>query len=258
MVTETGTNLIVSFDHIPRWEQALQYDSSEYFPSLYAAARTWNAPFLPNASWDHYICIIHHLAPWPVPLTTRITLPNCLLRSSFSTSWLSSTSPHLPVCHRTSRLHASAACSMPNLSLLLCCSSSLEPSKLRPISSFRYSLHSQTSLAATHRLFPASTALSNPTNSQAGSPAIQPLITALEAGLCDFGKILPSSRVGFSSMPGHTLCVRYARIGLAIRTCRSLKLSPCCASVGGGGAQQSSVSVSKYRSNVLMMSYRIP
>ena len=124
---------------------------------------------------------------------------------------------------------------------------------------FKYSLHSQTNRAAMHKLLLAKTALSSPTSSQAGNPAIHPLMTARVAAGCEAGNIDPSSRVGFSSTPGHTFCVRYERIGFAVRTCRSLNDSPLPSlSDGfagvGAGAQQRSVSVSRYRSSVLTMS----
>lgn len=189
---------------------------------------------------------------FPVPLTSRITLPNCLLKSSFSTSCVSSTSPHIPVCHRTSRLQASAACSMPNLLSPLLSLSTVISSTLLGVSppSMKCSLHSHKNLAPTHRLLPASTALSNPTNSQAGSPAIHPLITARVAAGCDFGRMDPSSKVGLSSTPGQTLCVRYERIGFATLICK-LRSDSFRAPSGpseelvGGGAQQSNVSVSR-------------
>src|SRR5271155_5793850 len=52
------------------------------------------------------------------PLTSNTTLPSCLLRSSLSTSCVSSTSPHIPVCQLTSILATCAASSIPNFSSL--------------------------------------------------------------------------------------------------------------------------------------------
>lgn len=84
-------------------------------------------------------------------------------------------------------------------------------------------------------------------------------MTARVAAGCEVGSIDPLLRAGFNSTPGHTVCVRYDRIGLAVRICRSLNDSPLTSLSGvsvevDSGVQQSSVSVSRYLSNVFMMS----
>ena len=84
-------------------------------------------------------------------------------------------------------------------------------------------------------------------------------MTARVAAGCEVGSIDPLSKAGFNSTPGHTFCVRYDRIGLAVRTCRSLNDSPLTSPSDGlvevdAGAQQSNVSVSRYRSSVFIIS----
>ncbi|KAK8016144.1 hypothetical protein PG993_014333 [Apiospora rasikravindrae] len=75
-----------------------------------------------------------------------MTLPSWRLRSSFSTSWVSSTSPQLLICQSTSKLAAFAASSTPNFLFA--------SPKPRPAAS---SLHSTTNLTAPSRPLPAST-----------------------------------------------------------------------------------------------------
>lgn len=62
-------------------------------------------------------CHLRAFPPSPAydlsPPTRTTTLPSCLRRSSFSTSCVSSTSPHCCVCQVTSTLAASAASSTP-------------------------------------------------------------------------------------------------------------------------------------------------
>jgi hypothetical protein len=58
--------------------------------------------------------IQRNIVVYRCPLTSNTTLPSCLLRSSLSTSCVSSTSPHIPVCQFTSILAACAASSIPN------------------------------------------------------------------------------------------------------------------------------------------------
>lgn len=139
------------------------------------------------------------------PPTRTTTPPNCLLRSSLSTSCVSSTSPHFPVCHLNSTLHASTASSIPNLFPPFWRS----PSKPCP--------HSATSLAPIKRLFPARVARSRPANVQGESVNIQLLIMAWVSGGWSVGRIECWDSIGVRDIAGQRFVVRNVRIGWAVR-----------------------------------------
>jgi len=142
------------------------------------------------------VSILFNVLAYLFPLTSNIVLPSCLLMSSLSTSCVSSTSPHILVCHLTSTVDASVASSIPNLDWLSLC-------RFR-----KCSLHSINSLAPTKRLFAAITARSNPASSYAGRPDIQPRMMLVVASDCLFGMMLYSLRTGLISTPGQTLVLR--------------------------------------------------
>lgn len=209
------------------------------------------------SSYDKFVMYISYRASSEgyccCPETNITTLPNCLLTSWLLTSCVSSTSPHIPVCQSTSKLAALAASSTVNFSWAVSsrkCASS--------------ALHSTTSLAAANNVFPANAALSKPASSKGGNPLTQPLITSFVICGCGVGMMVLASESGTISIPGHTLSVKYAIIGIAVRSwmLRKLSVRVLCVSYPGGsaagsGAQHNRESVSRYRITVVTMLDRI-